>query len=858
MSDTLEPAKKVLEQPDLNPSAGPPQLPGQWSNPAAASLRSARSRGSALPVLDPRSEVKSSQQSKLPTSPQVPLSTRPSVPQPNIYLKSNHSQPAHTMTSLGYLESTASSNLKSKFPRKVISGDRQLTPHPKLVDETANESHFTKPVQQAQACKAEVSKDTPLTSTPELPAEPSIINDIPASLSASNDEHATITEAERAMDLMANCSLLSAAANNEHESEGDGSSIASHEDVHSQQGGWNDEDTTLFDISPADDFLHASIGKVGDPDFTQSTRTLVDEGGYVTNIDDGTIFQDDIVDVKPSKVGLEFDHLLKPGKGGLIEPEATVYQELRDKLKAAEAQIAILITENEQRQKQVNETEYQLQALREKEEIIAKAKLTSQALDVVIDQKEAENQGLRADVREMTIATQALQVKFKSKCDECDELVAGAHSEHPSELQLKFVVEELTRIREQHDKTLEAAEARFQLERDGHAESFNHQDEMIQVQDGLVAQLEIEVAETRDSLHDAEGRAELKEHFLRQMDEDFAALQNAITKLWRKEHDVGKPARREIARLEFRLQKARDDIKIVKVEGEQDLNDLENTIEQLEAENSVLREELRKSRYLNENLESDAAHGAEEMTTLRIRLSEAEETVLRYEILGPARDDVDIRTYRPPKRLSQQEILASSDPAILIPALEEAWDVIRCYEYLGLSNTETPIEVRELKVIHREDEVIERELDVAKKEEEVERAAGAAGVEVIILKDLLGEREMEVKKLERIVRGLEDDLVHQKKEGRVGEADEAPDADGDEEEVGVFKLGAKALWNDDGSYLGLDIGGLGVEHLFKKFKIVDGIVGDLKDEFKDKKVAGKEVDEEFHDAVEYWVEDVEE
>lgn len=872
MSHNSQPVEIVFGQTDLNPTVVPRQLPGQRSTPAVVSPRSDPLPGSALPTLDPRSEVKSSKHSKPPPSLQIPLSTRRSIPQPNNHSNRIRSQPAQTkMSTRGYLEGTASSDLKSKIPRKAISGGRS-SPHIKPVNQTATKSHSTKPGQQPQLHKDEGNADTLLTASRESSTEISATT-LPASLPALNEHQTVLIDVEQRPDPEFDLSSIPAESKNDHEPAEDGSWVASHEEGLSDQGEWVDDEVTLVNHS-----LHASIAKIVDLDFTQSTRTLVDEGDYVSNVGKAGTSQDDAQDSKSLDLSLDAIHPVEQAEEALVALNEVETQDLLDKLKAAEKQIVTLTTENEQRRRQVNETENRLCSLQENvNEIFATRKVEEQDLTDLLDQKDAENRDLVTQVCEMTLTAQALKNEFKSKCDECDELIAGAHAEHPSELQLQFAVEELGRVQKQHEKALEEAEARFQVERNRHEESVKEQDEEVQLQELIIAELEKDGEETRKALHDAEGRVELREDSLRQM-----------TDLRRREHGVGKSAERQIARLEFNLRRIREEGDIIKAEAEQTRKNLEVNIKQLEASDDALREELGKLQYLNEHLTSDAAQKAEETEKLRTRLSKAEEKVAMYLRLGPVRTDIKLEDYRPPKRLSHQEILASSDPTILRSALGQAWEKIRRYEVLGISKTRTPIEVRELDVIQREDEAIYREKAIARREEAVDRAAGAAGVEVILLKESLGEREKEVVHLKRIVRGLEDDLVNrdafqisgpgvggvngdvEESAQKVGEVGKAVDAD--EEDIGVLQLGAKPLFMDDGTYIGLDIRGLGIDHLFSTFKVVDGIVGDHKDEFKDKCKNKDVVDEEddddeeeesedegdFHDAIEASVCDGEE
>lgn len=773
MSNSPPQVKKVLEQPDLKSNVGPPQLPGQVLNPAADSSRSGRLSDPARSTSDLRSEVKSSTHLEPPPSSQPPSPfTRRSAPQPNIHSKPDRIAPApSTMSTQGYLGGAASSELKSKLPRKVTPGNRNVAPHPKPVKKTLTESQSTKPGHQPQLHKDKGSTDTPLEVSQEFSTE-SFADNLPASLPVSNGNPSFTSDAEQKSDREAGSSLLSAAAKNEHEPEEDRSSTASNEDVVSQQGEWEEEDT-LFDIIPAGDSLHNSIAKVIHPDFTQSTRTLVSDGDHVTDFDKPGTFQEETGKPKPLDLSLDAIHPLKQEEGDLMGLDGKEARELSNKLKAAEEQIGTLSAENEKQRKQVNEIENRLHSLREDSDgIIAKAKLKVQERDEIIDQKEAETKELLAQVHEKTLAVQDLEKSYKDKCDEYDKLFASADLEHPSESKLGFVVGELARIHEEHEKALEAAEAKFQVERHAYAEIVKQQEEEIEVTDALVVQLESEVAEIRESLHDEEGRAELKEEFLRQMGDDFAALQNALTDLWRREQDLGKPARRHIARLEIDLQKARNEIETVRAEAEQTKKDRKVTIEQLEAGDSALREELGKSQYLNERLNSEAADEAkeksmieEEMEKLRFQLSKAQEKILIYEVLGPVPENVDISELKPKNRLSQEQILASSDPKLLAVHLDKAWSKIRDYEFLGLSKTETPMELRALDVIAREGEIFGWEVALAKREVEVERVAGAARVEVLVLKERLGEREMEVRNLKKAVEGLEDDLIHERRRG---------------------------------------------------------------------------------------------
>lgn len=766
MSNNSQQVKEILEQSEMDHTIVPPQLPGQGSTPTITSIESSRLPGRPAPSSDLRSEVKLSTLSNPPSSPQVPLSTRRPSLQPDNHLAAQQYKPSPSMMpSAGYAAATSASNLKSKLPR--LNDDKSGNRVSKPVNKTP-EDQSTNSVQQPRSHRAEGSTDTPLTASGEFSAESSTGNNFAASLSASNDNQAIIAEAKQSLNLGADYSLLSAATNNEKEPEGDGSSTTSHEDVVSQQGEWVDDEMTLVD-----DFLHASIAKVVEQDFSQSTRTVIDEGQYVTNFDD-TTFQDDTHDPNSLDLSLDGIHPVKQAEENLVGLSRNEVHELMNKLNAAEEQIATLSAGNEQREKQIHEAENRLRFFQQDyADINAEAKLKEQERDVVIDQIDTENKGLLVQVHEMTLAAQDLQKKYKLKCDECDELIAGANSEHPSELELKFVVAEMARVQEEHEKALEAAEARFEVERGRHVESVEQQDEIIQVQDGLVAQLENEVEEIRDSLSDAEGRAELKELFLRQMDDDFTALQNAMTKLWRQPHDLGKPVRRQIARLEFGLRKARQGIEVVKAEAEQKKKNFETTIEELEADDSALREELGKLQYLYERLRSDSVREAEETKKLRAQLLNVEELNSAYLNLGSRRrTDAGPETYNPPKRLSHQQILASSDPTILAPALKEAWEMMRCYEDLKCLHARTPMEKRESNVVRREYEVIARELALVEKTEEVERFAGAANVEAVVLRDTLGEREKEIVHLNRVVRGLEDDIVHQAKARRVETLDE--------------------------------------------------------------------------------------
>ncbi|KAE9993591.1 hypothetical protein Vi05172_g11058 [Venturia inaequalis] len=838
MSNNSEQVKEILEQSEMDYTIVPPQLPGQGSTPTVTSVEFSRLPGRPAPSSDLRSEVQLSTLSNPPSSPQVPLSTRRPSPQPDNHLAAQQHKPSPSkMPSAGYAAATSASNLKSKLPR--LNDDKPGNRVSKPVNETP-EDQSTNSVQQPRSHRAEVSTDTPLTASGEFSAESSTINNFAASLSASNDDQAIIAEAEQSLNLGADYSLLSAATNNEQEPEGDGSSTTSHEDVVSQQGEWVDDEMTLVD-----DFLHASIAKVVEQDFSQSTRTVIDEGHHVTNFDDSITFQDDTQDPKSLDLSLDGIHSVKQVEEDLVGLTANEVQELMDKLNVAEEQIATLSAGNEQREKQIHETENRLRFFQQDyTDIIAEAKLKEQERDVVIDQIDTENKGLLVQVHEMTLAAQDLQKKYKLKCDECDELIAGANSEHPSELELKFVVAEMVRVREEHEKALEAAEARFEVERSRHAESIEQQDEIIQVQDGLVAQLENEVEEIRDSLSDAEGRAELKEFCLRQMDDDFAALQNAMTNLWRQPHDLGKPVRRQIARLEFGLRKARQGIEVVKAEAEHRKKNFETTIGELEADDSALREELGKLQYLYERLRSDSIREAEETKKLRAQLLNVEELNTAYLNLGSRRrTDAGPETYKPPKRLSHQQILASSDPTILAPALKEAWEMMRCYEDLKCLHARTPMEKRESNVVRREYEVIARELALVEKTEEVERFAGAANVEAVVLRDTLGEREKEIVHLKRVVRGLEDDIVHQAKARRVETLDEKVVGEprkqvGNDDEKGTGKV----LVKDDASYTRTEFRVSSHENKAKRsaYSMTDG----TKHYFKDRVVREKKKDED--------------
>ncbi|QDS74314.1 hypothetical protein FKW77_004024 [Venturia effusa] len=803
MSNTSLSAKKILERSDPTPTMATTALPGQSLIPAPASSRSDRLPGSAVLSPDLRSEVKSFTYSKPPSLSRLTLSSH-RMPSKLDHRSSSHrlQSVASTMSPPGYLGGTASSNLKSKIPRS------KLNPHSKPDDQGLAKCNTQQlqPQDDVTISEAAVSPTSGNSST-EIPRH----ND-PIQIPLLADNRIVTVDATQSSTSEGSDSF-SVAASDESEHQRDALLPPSHEDDLAQQGNW--DEVTLLDIVQASDSnsLHNALAKIVDPDFTQSTHTLVSEGDYGAHLGRSITFRDDTEDLSPKILGTEFDDPFKPASEVLRELDGKAAQELLIRLKAAEEQIASLSAESEERRKRVDETEDQLYCLRENtDRIIRNAELKAQEHDALISLKEAETSDLLVQLHNYGLALQELEAKYRLKCDECNDLTEGSHFQHPSEHERDLVIEELARTRVEHERAFEAAEARFQTERDEHAEIVKGQDEIIQDQDVLVVQLETTVAQIREDheaevegiredLYHAQGRAALKDELLRQQDDDFAVFQDAYTTYWRREYDMGKPARREIKRLELEVQVARTEIKTVKAEAKRTKEELESDIKYLEADDTALREELWRMRYHNECLEWDAAREAEEkartkkeVEKLRFQLAEAEDKVKRYEILGPVDTDFDFRDRRPVKRLSETAILASADITLLTDELSKAFSKIRCYEVLGVSNTDTPIEEREMEVIARETEVVNREMAAAEKEMEVEKAAGAARVEVIVLRDVLETREREIRELNRIVAGLRDDLRFQRHGPWYGEVFEETDS---EEEEGELRGHVVGLESDD-------------------------------------------------------------
>lgn len=708
------------------------------------------------------------------------------------------------MASAGYAAATSASNLKSKITRHkdVKPGNRASKPIIKALP--INQP--TKPIHQAQL--HQIYKDEGITNIPEPETCQDLCtteygNNLPTSLETSCDNQAINTDPVEghSSDSEGDFSLLSLATNNEHEPREDTPFSATHEDIFLPQGEW-DEDT-IFDI-PASDVQHDGVEKVVQPDFTLSTSTLVAGGDYVTNSDKSSTFQDDTGNLKPLDLSLVLFNPIKLGEGDLVGQNGKSIQALLDKLNAAEEEIATLSAEKEK----------SLRSLREETDIIiAKSERDIQERDALIAQQTTETAALQQQIHKQTQDADAKEMLYQEKCVAYNELFHVSEKEDPVLMSERdFARDELVRICVQHEKEVKAAEARIQIERETHAENFKEQEEIIRSQDDLVVSLETDLEESRKSLQEQEASVKLKEEALRQKDDDILALQDSIQDLVRQKDSVRKAADGRITYLEGELKTACNKIQACKTEAEQANNNAEIAAEQF-------REQLEDAHELIHLHESQAANEAEEKTKigkemekLRFEFEKARDTVRGYEILGPVRSPKP-EDLRPKKRLSQEVILASSDPTLLTAALEKAWSKIQDYELLGISNTKIPIEERELDIILREYEVAKREKDVILKEKEVERVAGAANAELIVqkeklieevavFKEKLGGREADIRNLARQVRGLEDDLTYQKTGRHVGEVDDENEVDVEDE---VVKPTSRLVFNADGKYLGLKI-----------------------------------------------------
>lgn len=486
------------------------------------------------------------------------------------------------------------------------------------------------------------------------------------------------------------------------------------------RGFQQDTDITLAEL----DFLN------------QSTSTLWSESDEIFTTDKPSILLDTGT-LKPWDINQYGDDPLELKNEELASGRRKdlVIRDLSNKLSTVEDEFATLRAQQEQRTQQ----------------------LAKEA--ALVHQKTARNIELLKQLNEKTQISHDDAKLHKSKCDKYEKMIRDITLEQDRLVAEKSIEDaKLGLFLENHNRAVSEAESCFQVERAAVRDIVVRQELMVQERDVLVEQLNAEVKGLRESLHNQEDALRLKEN-------DIYVLQDALTDLWRKRHDFEETTREKIALVESELEKAEQEIKVVKADTKKAIKNLD---ERLRSHLAAVREELKESHSLNDLYEAQAAdyevekiHTKEAIERLLIKLRKVEERLSNYELLGTANTRSSILEHsKPKKRLSQEAILVSSEPTLLRSELRKAYNKINDYLLLGLAKTLTPTDQRELELNAREELIAKNENLLAKAKQEHHRHVFEESTNLIITREDLIKEGATVHTLTRVIRGLERDLYH--------------------------------------------------------------------------------------------------